>query len=144
MVVVTATQPAQQAIAGAFTAAFARAVRSQATAGHAPGALSIDAVMNVLKADPELPASQQAQWSLLAGSGAIPDFLPNPRRDTALVDLDLAEQDRRWRARLEHWSASGPRRCAASSSPASRGLPAGTAPWPTSPGGWTPRLMPGR
>ena len=102
VVVVTATQPAQQAIAGAFTAAFARAVRHQATAGHAPGAVSIDAVMKVLKADPELPASQQAQWQLLAGSGAVPDFLPNPRRDTALVDLDLAEQDRRWRARLQH------------------------------------------
>jgi WD40 repeat protein len=99
VVVVTATQPAQQAIAGAFTAAFVRAVRNQATAGHAPGALSIDAVMNVLKADPELPASQQAQWSLLAGSDAIPDFLPNPRRDAALVDLDLAEQDRRWQIR---------------------------------------------
>ena len=99
VVVVTATQPAQQAIAGAFTAAFTRAVRSQATAGHAPGALSIDAVMNVLKQDPGLPASQQAQWALVAGSGAVPDFLPNPRRDAALVDLDLAEQDRRWRAR---------------------------------------------
>jgi WD40 repeat protein len=102
VVVVTATQPAQQAIAGAFTAAFVRAVRNQATAGHAPGALSIDAVMNVLKSDPELPASQQAQWSLLAGSDAIPDFLPNPRRDAALVDLDLAEQDRRWQIRLAY------------------------------------------
>jgi hypothetical protein len=40
-----------------------------------------------MQADPELPASQQAQWSLLAGSGAIPDFLPNPRCDTALVKL---------------------------------------------------------
>ena len=39
VVVVTATQPEQQAIAGAFTAAFGRAVRHQATAGHAPGAL---------------------------------------------------------------------------------------------------------
>ena len=100
VVVVTATRPTQQAIAGAFTTAFVRAVRSQATAGHAPGALSIDAVLNVLRDDPELPVSQQAQWSLLAGSGAIPDFLPNPRRDGALVDLDLDEQDRRWRARL--------------------------------------------
>jgi WD40 repeat protein len=99
VVVVTATQPAQQAIAGAFTAAFTRAVRSQATAGHAPGALSIDAVLNVLRADPELPASQQAQWALVAGSGAIPDFLPNPRGDAALVDLDLDEADRRWQAR---------------------------------------------
>ena len=107
VVVVTATQAPQQAIPGAFTTAFARAIRSQATAGHAPRTLSIDAVMNVLRNDPELPASQQAQWSLLAGSGTIPDFLPNPRRDTALVDLDLAEQDRRWRARLalEHQRA---------------------------------------
>ena len=100
VVVVTATQPAQQAIAGAFTTALVRAVRSQATAGHAAGTLSIDAVLNVLRDDPELPASQQAQWSLLAGSSTIPDFLPNPRRDAALVDLDLDEQDRRWRARL--------------------------------------------
>ena len=100
VVVVTATQPPQQAIAGAFTQAFVRAVRHQATAGHAPGSLSIDAVINVLKAD--LPASQQAQWSLLAGTDAIPDFLPNPRRDAALVDLDLAEQDRRWQVRLAY------------------------------------------
>ena len=100
VVVVTATQPTQQAIPGAFTTAFTRAVRSQATAGHVPGALSLDAVMAVLKEDPKLPASQQAQWSLLAGGGKIPDFFPNPRRDTALIDLDLAEQDRRWRARL--------------------------------------------
>ncbi|HEV2259557.1 MAG TPA: caspase family protein [Streptosporangiaceae bacterium] len=102
VVVITATQPAQQAVAGAFTAAFARAVRHQATAGHAPGALSIDAVMRILKADPELPPSQQAQWSLLAGSDVVPEFLPNPRRDTGLIDLDLAEQNRRWRARLDH------------------------------------------
>ena len=100
VVVVTATQSAQQAIAGAFTTAFARAVRSQATAGHVPGTLSIDAVLNVLRDDPELPASQQARWYLVAGSGTIPNFLPNPRRDDALVDLDLAEQDRRWRTRL--------------------------------------------
>jgi hypothetical protein len=55
--------------------------------------------LNVLRADPEFPASQQAQWALVAGSGAIPDFLPNPRGDAALVDLDLDEQGRRWRAR---------------------------------------------
>ena len=100
VVVVTATRPAEQAIAGAFTTAFARAVRSQATAGHTPGTLSIDAVMNVLRHDPILPPSQQAQWSLLAGGGTIPDFLPNPRCDPALVDLDLAEQERRWHTRL--------------------------------------------
>jgi hypothetical protein len=102
VVAVTATQPKQAAIAGAFTTAFTRAVRHQATAGHAPGALSMDAVLRMLEKDPELPPSQRAQWSLLAGSGAVPDFLLNPRRDTTLVDLDLVEQGRRWRAQLEH------------------------------------------
>ena len=33
-------RPAQEAIAGAFTAGFTRAVRDQATAGHAPGGLA--------------------------------------------------------------------------------------------------------
>ncbi len=102
IVVVTATQPKQQAIAGAFTAAFARAVRHQATAGHGPGELNIDAVLRVMKTDPELPASQQALLSPPLISGGFPDFLPNPRRDAAMVDLDLAEQDRRWQARLQH------------------------------------------
>ncbi len=102
VVVVTATQPAQQAVAGAFTAAFIRAVRNQATAGHGPESLTIPAVMGVIRADPQLPASQQAQWSLLAGSGAVPDFLPNPRSDAALVDLDLAEQERLWGGRLDY------------------------------------------
>jgi hypothetical protein len=101
LVVVTATQPTQLATPGAFTTAFTRAVRHQATAGHMPGALSIDAVMSVLKTDPGVPASLQVQWSLLAGYGAPPDFLLNPRRDAVLADLDLAEQERRWRLRLE-------------------------------------------
>ena len=74
VVVVTATQPAQQAIAGAFTTAFTRAVRSQATAGHAPGALSIDAVLNVLHArPPELPAAPSRRsgrwWRQRRGPG---------------------------------------------------------------------------
>ena len=56
----------------------------------------------MLKADPavaRVTSGRSGHWWL--GSGAIPDFLPNPRRDAALVDLDLAEQDRRWRARQE-------------------------------------------
>ncbi len=100
VVVVSATQPKQQAIPGMFTAGFARAVRSQATAGHAPGRLTIDAVLNVLNADPGVPTTQEAQWSLLLGTGEIPDFLPNPRRDATLIELDLADQSRRWQDRL--------------------------------------------
>jgi hypothetical protein len=78
VVVVTATQPAQQAIPGAFTAAFARAVRAQAMSGYAPRTLDLTAVLSAMNADPKLPASQKAQCSVLPLSGAIPDFLPNP------------------------------------------------------------------
>ena len=101
VVVVSATHPKQQARPGAFTTGFTRAVRHQASAGHGPRAVSIEAVLNVLKADPEVPATQQAQWSLLLSTGTIPDFLPNPRREVSLIDLDLVEQDRRWQGRLE-------------------------------------------
>lgn len=100
VVVITASRPAERSVAGAFTAGFARAVRHQASAGHGPEDLSIDAVLNVLKADPTLPESQSATWSLLLGEGSMPCFLPNPRRDAELVPLDLAEQARQWQARL--------------------------------------------
>ncbi|GAB3860539.1 caspase family protein [Dactylosporangium cerinum] len=100
VIVITASRPAERAVAGAFTAGFARAVRHQATAGHGPEDLSIDAVLSVLRADPAVPASQTATWSLLLGEGSIPYFLPNPRREASLVPLDLAEQARQWQARL--------------------------------------------
>ena len=101
VVVVSATQPKQEAVPGAFTGAFERAVRGPAAAGHVPGSLSVDAVVGVMNADPALPPSQRAQVSLVLGNGRMPDFLPNPQQDAALVDLDLAEQSRRWRWRQE-------------------------------------------
>ena len=99
--VVSATWPRQEAIPGAFAGGFIRAVRDPATAGHTPGGLAIDAVVSVLNADPAVPASQRAQWNLVLGTGTIPSFLRNPRRDRSLVDLDLAEQARRWQWRQE-------------------------------------------
>ena len=101
VVVVSATWPKQEAIPGAFTDGFIRAVRDPATAGHAPGELAIDAVLSVMNADPAVPESQRAQWHMVLGTGKIPDFLRNPRRDLSLVDLDLAEQSRRWHWRQE-------------------------------------------
>jgi SOS-response transcriptional repressor LexA len=89
VVVVTATQPQQQAQTGAFTAAFARAVRREAASTQVPEALSIEAVLNRLKGDPELPPFQQAQWTVVANSGAIPAFLPNPRRAEGMLDQFL-------------------------------------------------------
>jgi len=101
VVVVSATQPKQEAIPGAFTQAFERAVRSPAAAGHVPGGLPLDAVVGVMNADPALPRTQRVQVSLVLGDGRMPDFLPNPREDPALIDLDLAEQSRRWRWRQD-------------------------------------------
>ena len=101
VVVVSATQPRQEALPGAFTKAFARAVRSRAAAGHVPGRLAVDAVVSVMNTDHGEPATQRAQWKMVAGNGVIPDFLPNLRRDTTLADLDLAEQARRWRWRQD-------------------------------------------
>ena len=96
VVVISATCPRQEALPGAFTQAFARAVGGRAAAGHIPGRVPVDAVVSVMNADPGLPASQRAQWAMVAGTGKIPDFLPNPRRDATLADLPLAEQARRW------------------------------------------------
>ena len=101
VVVITSTRPRQQAITGAFTAALERAIRGRAVGGYGVGTLGIEAVMSVLETDRLLPATQQPQWSMLGGSGRIPDFLPNPRRDATMVDLDLAEQDRRWQEHLK-------------------------------------------
>ena len=101
VVIISATRPREEALPGAFTKAFAKAIRSPAAAGHVPGQLAIDAVVSVMNADPDLPATQRAQWAMVAGSGAIPDFLPNLKRDAALADLDLAEQARRWRWRQD-------------------------------------------
>ena len=101
-------------------------MRSQATAGHAPGALALDAVLSVARDDPLLPRTQQLQWSLLGGTGKTPDFFPNPRGDAALVDLDLAEADRRWQARLST-NIAGQTNWPASLSLVSAGSPADTA-----------------
>jgi len=106
VVVVTSSQPMQQAAPGVFTMAFARAVRNPAIAGYEPRMLNIEAVMNMLQHDPAVPAWQQAQWSLIAGSGLFPDFLPNPRYSAGLVHPDVAAENLEGR-RLEVGTSSG-------------------------------------
>ena len=101
VVVISATQPKQEATPGAFTEAFVSAAHDAATAGHAPGALAVDAVVSVMNTGRAMPTTQRTQWSLVLGNGMIPEFLPNPRWDTTLVDLDLMEQARRWRWQQE-------------------------------------------
>jgi WD40 repeat protein len=100
LVVIAATMPKQQALAGEFAKAFSRAIHNPATAGHAPGSLDLGAVVEMINHDPLKPSFQQVEYHVLGASEKIPDFFPNPRRDAALVDLDLALADRQWQARL--------------------------------------------
>ena len=96
VVVVSATCPGRRPFPGHSPRPSRRRSAASAAAGHIPGRVPVDAVVSVMNADPGLPASQRAQWAMVAGSGKIPDFLPNPRRDATLADLPLAEQARRW------------------------------------------------
>lgn len=94
LVIVAATRRKEEALAGALSAAFDRAVRSQATAGHAPAHIGIGQVMRAIKADPRLPATQRAIWSVTHADADIPDFLPNPRHVPGACGLKLEEIDR--------------------------------------------------
>jgi hypothetical protein len=98
VVVVSATQPRQEAIAGVFAGGFIRAVRDPAVAGCAAGRLTVDAVINAMNADPAVPRTQRAQWSLVLGNGEIPDFLPHPRLAPGLADVAL----RTWQRQFGH------------------------------------------
>ena len=102
VVVVSATQPRQEAIAGVFAGRVSRAIRELALRCRPPGRLAIDAVVNVINADPGFPPTQRAQWSLVLGNGEIPDFLPYPHRAVDPADLDLANWSWNWLHRRDH------------------------------------------
>jgi Caspase domain len=102
VVVVSATQPRQEAIAGVFAGRITRAIRELAPTGRLPGRLAIDAVVNVINADPGFPPTQRAQWSLVLGNGEIPDFLPYPHRAVDPADFDLANWSWNWLHRRDH------------------------------------------
>jgi WD40 repeat protein len=115
-VMVAASRPSQLATAGAFTTALARAVESPATAGYSPAALDISMVVRVMNGGP-VPLAQRVIWIPLGAlSGTLPPFLPNPRRDPGLANVDLLVQVRaeeRARLGLEHRGRS-PSRATAS------------------------------
>lgn len=88
--ILTATRPHEQAYSRAFTQALTRAIRHRATGGHEPPHLALDAVVDVINADPATPASQHAQ--LFTQGEAAAEFLPNPRYNQRLHGLDLRTQ----------------------------------------------------
>ncbi|WP_328870274.1 caspase family protein [Streptomyces sp. NBC_00287] len=94
LVLVASSRRKEEAYTGALSAAFDRAVRRQATAGHAPAHISLEHVMAAIRSDPEVPRAQRPVWSLTHATGDIPAFLPNPRHIPDADGLRLEEIDR--------------------------------------------------
>ncbi|MFE4602016.1 caspase family protein, partial [Kitasatospora indigofera] len=103
LVVVSSAQPHQQATAGLFPKLLEEAVTALSVAGHGPGTLSVDAVVQHMNGSKDLPGHQRIGLALVGLDGEPPAFLPNPRHDVRLTEVDLAlqqaaafdEQDRR-------------------------------------------------
>ena len=89
LVVVTSTQPLEQADTGAFPTLLTAAVHGLPTAGQVPAALDLGAVIQAMNTHPNRPAHQQIGWTALGLTGTLPEFLPNPRHRPGMTDVDL-------------------------------------------------------
>ncbi|MCT7353363.1 caspase family protein [Streptomyces sp. 15-116A] len=94
LVLISSSRRKEESYTGALSAAFDRAVRRRATAGHAPAHISLEHVMAAIRSDPEVPRAQRPVWSLTHATGDIPAFLPNPRHIPDADGLRLEEIDR--------------------------------------------------
>ncbi len=89
LVVVTSTQPFELAEAGAFPTLLSQAVDGLPIAGQVPLFLNLGAVVDAMNKCPDRPAHQQITIRMLGLTGAVPDFLPNPRHRQGVTDIDL-------------------------------------------------------
>ena len=103
LVVITATRPRQQAQAGVFTQAFARAVRNEnrAAGGYAVPALNLQAIVDLIRNDVKVPGFQ-TPTPVVLGTGEDLYFLPNPEYNRQLADLDIDTQERLRREQREY------------------------------------------
>jgi WD40 repeat protein len=92
VLVVSSTQPYEQAETGVFPRLFEDAVENLATAGYGPDILSMSAVVQQMNRHPERPGHQQITLSLVGLTGEPPAFLINPRHNSELAEVDLAIQ----------------------------------------------------
>ncbi|MFJ3230064.1 caspase family protein [Streptomyces sp. NPDC086787] len=98
LAVITSAQPRELARTGAFPELFAEAVTSLATAGYAPGALALDAVVSSTRTNPKRPDHQHIGLEIIGLTGEIPPFLPNAKHSPRLSHTDLAlQQAAEWR-----------------------------------------------
>ncbi|GAA2753377.1 WD40 repeat domain-containing protein [Kitasatospora cinereorecta] len=92
LVVVSSAQPHQQATAGLFPKLLEEAVTGLSVAGHGPGTLSVNAVVQHINHSPDLPGYQRIGLAMVGLDGEPPAFFPNPRHDLQLNEVDLALQ----------------------------------------------------
>ncbi|WP_174387632.1 caspase family protein, partial [Nocardia takedensis] len=92
VVVISSTQPTQWARAGMFPRLFTDAVDSLAVAGYSPPTLPLDSVITTISNAGGRAEGQSIEATLARVNGAIPPFLPNPRHDPTLNEVDLAVQ----------------------------------------------------
>ena len=89
LVVVTSTQPFEQAETGAFPTVLSAVVHALSTAGQVPSSLDLAGVVQAMNSHPGRPAHQRIGWTALGLTGTLPDFLPNPRHRPGMTDIDL-------------------------------------------------------
>ena len=99
LVIMSSAQPLEQAQTGAFPDRLSEAVRSLATAGYAPATLALDAVVQRMNT---AAGHQHISLNQVGLSGEVPAFLPNPRHDARLNEVDLAvQQEALWQAQAQ-------------------------------------------
>ncbi|MET7773017.1 SAV_2336 N-terminal domain-related protein [Nocardia sp. NPDC005366] len=104
IIVISSAQPTQWAQAGEFPRQLVDAVDSLATAGYGPETLALDAVITAISENSDRIYGQDIEQTRVRVSGATPPFLPNPRWDPRLIEVDLAIQ------RADEWAVHSERR----------------------------------
>ena len=102
LVVITSTQPFEQAETGAFPALLNAVVHALPTAGRVPPSLDLAGVVQAMNSHPDRPAHQRIGLTALGLTGTLPDFLPNPRHRAGMTDIDLhLQQAAEWDAHAQ-------------------------------------------
>jgi WD40 repeat protein len=92
LVVITSAHPAEQAQTGAFPRLLRAAVEGLPTAGYTPSVLALDTVVKAMNDNPDRPGFQTISSTLAQLTGEVPAFLPNPRHNPRMTEVDLAIQ----------------------------------------------------
>jgi WD40 repeat protein len=102
LVVINSAQPAELAEVGAFPRLLREVVHGWPTAGYTSATLPLDSVVKAMNDNPTKPGFQTISSTLALLTGEVPPFLPNPRHDPRMTEVDLAlQQATEWDAQAE-------------------------------------------